>query len=74
MATSFDLWEAQMKWIGVGDLLWLAGALFTAGFVVYGVWLCIMGPEGDPHYVLSTSAGTAAGGKMPWRTGGEISP
>ena len=52
MTTAFDLWEAQMSWIGIGDILWLAGALFAAGFVVYGWWLCMMEPGADPHQVL----------------------
>ncbi len=45
MATALDLWEAQMSWISVGDILLLAGALLAAGSVVYGVWLCIAEAE-----------------------------
>lgn len=38
-----------MSWINVGDILFLAGALLAAGFVVYGGWLSITAPEVDPH-------------------------
>jgi hypothetical protein len=51
MATAFHLWEAQMSWISIGDILWFAGALFAAGFVVYGWWMCMIEPEANPHRV-----------------------
>ena len=47
MATAFDLWQAQTNWISMEDLLWLAGAFFAAGLIVYGVWLYMMEPEAD---------------------------
>lgn len=36
-----------MNWTNLGDILFLAGGLLAAGFIVYGVWLSITAPEVD---------------------------